>query len=510
MRGYVRRPLCMSLSLELTEGLLTALMFGVVLFCFFAMIPSRVFARDITVPDEFDTISEAMEEAEAGDTVYVKPGTYNERIMIPKGVNLVSWAGSDGNELVDGPGIKKVLKRTKRTIIDGSDIEEAGYLVSFGKDTLAPMKLDGFTITNQPKYESGVPMFLLEVRGSNAEVVNNIFSKNLSWGGALTSGLGVGMGPPLETRARPTFRNNVFYDNCGPGIANGPNSSAIIVDNEFFDNHFPGASDATKDAPGIGMREDARPTIENNICYRNGAGIGALNLSSNESPLIIRGNLLFNNRRAGIGLMALVRPGAKTRAIIENNTSWGNLKAGIAASELSQIQASYNTIEKNMKAGIALFNVKDALIEDNQIRANSTTGIRLLNVPLAILRRNHVYQNLTAGIEVYLHERDEEDKSPEVHAGDGKGIDLGWDLDAKSGVADDNKGEAKGKDKNAETGKDVNIAPAPSVPLGRGEQSSTTGASIAGEQPNPGTGADTSSGNKNNQDDDEDDDDDDE
>jgi hypothetical protein len=356
-------------------------------------------AKDIFVPDDYATVGEAMSSAGSGDTVYVKPGTYNERIEIKEGANLVSFAGTDGNDLVDGPGNKKVLRRTARTIIDGSGIEEPGYLISFPKDTTAPMRLDGFTIMNMPKYRSGINLFMIEIRGCSPEVVNNIVAGNRSWGGMLSTGLGIGMGPPLETVATPLIRNNVIYDNYGPGISNGPNSAALIVDNEIFDNRFPDATDKDPDAPGIGVREYARPIIENNICTRNGAGIGGINLDSRDQALIIRNNVLFDNRRAGIGLRGL--GGAKTdiRAVIENNKIYGNLKAGIFSSKIDGVHILFNTVFDNALAGIALFNVGEAVIEDNEVYGNLTAGMRLLNVPASTVRRNHVYDNLTAGVD---------------------------------------------------------------------------------------------------------------
>jgi parallel beta-helix repeat protein len=196
------------------------------------------------------------------------------------------------------------------------------------------------------------------------------------------------MGPPFETVARPIIRNNVIYDNHGPGIANGPNSGALLADNEIFDNRFPNATDEDPDAPGIGVREYARPVIENNECYRNGAGIGGLNLDSHDQPLIIRGNILRDNRRGGVGIRAVGGLKTNVKVVIENNEIYGNLKAGI-----------YNTVFDNGKAGLAIFNVEAATIEDNEISGNLTAGIRLLNVPSVALRRNHIYNNLTAGID---------------------------------------------------------------------------------------------------------------
>jgi len=362
-------------------------------------------AKDIRVPDDYTTIGKAINAAGFGDTVYVLPGTYNERIKMKEGVNLVSFAGSDGNDLVNGPGNKKVLKRAVRTIIDGTGIDAPGYLVSFPKDTTAPMRMDGFTIINMPKYASGLNLFLVEIRGCSPEFVNNILAGNRSWGGVLSTGLGIGMGPPLETVAKPIIRNNVIYDNYGPGISNGANSAALIVDNEIFDNQFPHAADKNKDAPGIGVREYARPVIENNVCYRNGAGVGGLNLVSHHEKLIIRNNILYNNRLAGIGLKAFGGVKTNVKTVIENNRVYGNLKTGIKLSKIDEVEVTHNTIFDNSRSGLALFNVDEAIIEDNDICGNLTAGIRLLDVPSATVRRNHIYHNVTAGIDFIGWER---------------------------------------------------------------------------------------------------------
>jgi hypothetical protein len=362
-------------------------------------------AKDIRVPGDYTTIGEAINAAGFGDTVYVLPGTYNERINIKEGVNLVSFAGSDGNDLVNGPGNKKVLKRAVRTIIDGTGIETPGYLISFPKDTPAPMRLDGFTIINMPKYVSGIRLFLVEIRGCSPVVANNILAGNRSWGGMLSTGLGIAMGPLLETTARPIIQNNVIYDNHGPGISNGANSAALIVDNEIFDNRFPHAADKDEDAPGIGMREYARPVIKNNVCYRNGSGIGGINLASHDQKLIIENNICYNNRRAGISLRAIGGVNTNVKTVIENNSVHGNLKTGIRLSKIDEVEIMHNTIFDNATSGLALFSVDKAIIEDNEIRGNLHAGIRLLDVPSVTLRHNHIYHNVTAGIDFIGWER---------------------------------------------------------------------------------------------------------
>ncbi len=357
------------------------------------------FAEELLVPDDYFTISEALEAAYEGDTVVVYPGTYYERIVMKEGVSLVSYAGDDGDELVDGPGMKKVLRRTLRTIIDGSELDEPGYLISFPKDTPAAMRVDGFTFQNMAKFVSGVNLYLMEIRGCSPVVENNIFTGNLSWGAILSTGLGVGMGPALDTVARPVIRNNVVYHNYAVGLGNGSNSAAHIIDNEIFENVYDDAGQRDRVAPAIGIREQARPIIENNLCYRNGAGVGAVNFDSFRDPLIIKGNTFFNNKRAGIGLLGLGSLKTGVKAVIEYNTIYGNLTSGIRCTKVDRVVIRYNNIYDNRRSGISLWDVGATVIEDNEIHGNLTTGIRLLDVPSARVLRNNIYQNVTAGID---------------------------------------------------------------------------------------------------------------
>ena len=384
------------------EGILSImrLKFGFVILLLTIALTNGAMARDIFVPDDHPTIGEAINAAAFGDTVYVKPGTYKERIKIKEGVNLVSFAGADGNDLVDGPGNKKVLRRTLRTIIDGSGLKKPGYLVSFPQESSAPMRLDGFTIQNLPKYREP-NIFLVEIRACSPEVVNNIVTGNRSWGGILSTGLGAGMGPPLKNEARPVIRNNVIYDNYGTGISNAPNAIALVMDNELFENRFPNADETKGElvAAGIGVRESGRPIIDNNVCYRNGVGIGGLNVTSHDRELIIRNNVLYENKTAGIGLRPTSTEKSNIRTVIENNEVYGNLRAGIRMSKMDSVVTRYNIVSNNRMAGLLLTNVVEAFIEDNEIYGNLTAGIRMLDVRAANVQRNYIYQNGIAGID---------------------------------------------------------------------------------------------------------------
>ena len=369
-----------------------------------SLIPVQGWSMEYVVPDDYPMISFAMELAEPGDTIVVKPGVYNERIVMKEGVSLVSYAGDDGDQEVPGPGRKMVLKRALRTIIDGSGIEESGYLISFPSETTEEMTVDGFTFRNMPKYVSSLQLFLMEIRGSSPVVANCIFTGNQSGGGILSTGLGVGMGPPLDTAARPLIRNNIIYSNMGTGIANGSNSAAIITDNEIFNNRFPESAQKHQFAPAIGIREQARPLIENNLCYRNETGIGAINFDYNtfgsiSQDLVIRNNEVYENLMGGIGIRGIGGAHLRNSVVIEHNRIFNNMEAGIRCTRVGKALIKANRIYRNRKSGISLWNVQQGIVEENEIFGNLTAGIRLIDVPKVSLRKNRIYENVTAGID---------------------------------------------------------------------------------------------------------------
>jgi nitrous oxidase accessory protein NosD len=132
----------------------------------------------------YHTIQTAINEANAGDTILVGPGTYNESLTIDKSVTLRSAKGA------------------AETTLDGDHSSENYYMVKIKADNVT---LDGFTITN-PKYNgtadaSGI-VIGLGGRKSNIRITNCVIHdigtpnrENVSFG---TFGLNVGPVDGLE------------------------------------------------------------------------------------------------------------------------------------------------------------------------------------------------------------------------------------------------------------------------------------------------------------------------
>jgi len=76
--------------------------------------PATVSAATITVPDDYPTIQQAITAASAGDTVYVRSGTYQERVTIGKSLTL---EGEDkNNTIIDAGGTGKAIYVTANNV----------------------------------------------------------------------------------------------------------------------------------------------------------------------------------------------------------------------------------------------------------------------------------------------------------------------------------------------------------------------------------------------------------
>lgn len=94
----------------------------------------QVNARIIDVPDDFQTIQAAVNDADPGDTVLVQPGTYNEsHIAITEAITVGSLFLTTGN-----------MAHINSTIVNGQQQRKVFYL----NNVPAGGKLVGLSIVN--------------------------------------------------------------------------------------------------------------------------------------------------------------------------------------------------------------------------------------------------------------------------------------------------------------------------------------------------------------------------
>jgi parallel beta-helix repeat protein len=194
----------------------------------------------ITVPDDYPKIQEAVNAAEAGDTIFVKAGTYNEDyVAMNKSVSLVG--------------------DTQKSVICYHS--SLGFIV-----TANDVQLTGFTITS---IEAGQGHAIDVANSSNCVIEDNLLENNL-------------VGISLYASAS----GNTISGNT---LENNERSIELIdaSDNRISDNNITGAL-----VSGISLDVSSGNTVSGNRIADLADGMGALMLwkSSNN---VISNNLLF-------------------------------------------------------------------------------------------------------------------------------------------------------------------------------------------------------------------------
>jgi nitrous oxidase accessory protein NosD len=276
-------------------------------------------AKILLVPNQHQTISQAMGAAAPGDTVRVAAGMYSENVMFQPGVTLEG--GWDQNFQERDP--------TKHsTVIDGS--ARGGYAV-FGADNAV---IDGFVITG-----GRPPMILPQdldigpgvycdgaaftVKGCviTSNVAAGIYARNcrLTVTGNILAANGKA-GIFMEDGCRADIRGNLITRNLWAGInfGEGMPGQAEIVGNAVHNNKKAGINVAL-----------ASGRVANNLIYSNGeAGVRC-----GQTALRVVNNTIASNGLAGISVAEAAHvKGGKSSSVqpeIKNNIVAGNGEAGI-------------------------------------------------------------------------------------------------------------------------------------------------------------------------------------
>ena len=282
-------------------------------------------AEILNVPDEYETIQQAINAAQDGDEIIVAPGTFFERIhLLSKAITIRSSGGPD------------------LTVIDATGLNQAAVTCTNqeGPDT----RLVGFTVTG------GTVGMLIE--DSAPTVANCVFTENDGDGMycdagdpiltkcrfALNGGCGLysmASGPGLEgcaftqnalsgmsnkSLAGATLRGCTFAGNTaslGGGMRNVDSCTAVLIDCTFTENH------ASHFGGGMFNDYDCSPTLTNCTFRGNSTlldGGGMCNVGGESGPTVTNCTFSGNSAiRNGGGMSNW--GGAPT---VANCILWGN------------------------------------------------------------------------------------------------------------------------------------------------------------------------------------------
>jgi hypothetical protein len=168
--------------------------------------------RTLRVPEGYKSIQRAIDDAEEGDTVFVKNGVYRENISLADGLTL---QGEDPDKTVlRGDRQHPVIKAANNTTITNLTVANGGTGI-LSENTNAVIQR---TIIKQ-NAKSGIQCLI-----SLPQICNNIIAGN-EWTGIYCELVSYGM--------RTAIDHNVIADNGNSGIMLS-NRSVVLVQNNLF------------------------------------------------------------------------------------------------------------------------------------------------------------------------------------------------------------------------------------------------------------------------------------
>jgi hypothetical protein len=275
----------MGISMNKNVVLLLVLVF-LTATCVIAVQPIKADPKTIVVPDDYPTVTAAIRNANEGDTIFVKKGSYEEKTLkINRAVSLIGEDPESTRINLDPPLYTKFDRVVNFTFSwYGSAITVAAN----------DFKLSGFTINTRTM--NNIPGGEISIKGNRSQILNNNIATLLSVNGSYmnTEGNTLSEGASLFGSHGKISANNIVDDSGGIYVTG--------VYNSIVSNHLAG-----KDNWGIHVEGSFCLVYGNNVTDTsgmygiyigsNGTIVARNSVSNSETGIAIRGsnNLICGN-----------------------------------------------------------------------------------------------------------------------------------------------------------------------------------------------------------------------
>lgn len=262
---------------------------------------------DGSAANPFRTVQKGIDVASSGDTVFVQPGVYQERINLKSGVTVQGTSAD--NTIIDGQQGGVVVKAVN---VNGST-------------------LNGFTIQGGRSGNEGGGIYV--ANSTNVQILNNHITGNVTDGvWEQSNGGGVRIVNSSLLVARNKINNN-FARFWGGGLYIVVSEQKVVVEDNVI------ASNVANLANGGGglsvwLGEQARVEIKNNQIKQNaagnaGGGIEFAGLGSGQiTGNLISDNYTYTSDNGGGGIALESYMYNKLRVLVANNIIKNNYTAG--------------------------------------------------------------------------------------------------------------------------------------------------------------------------------------
>lgn len=292
-----------------------------------------------------DTISAAVEIAESGDVILVRPGIYTDPLVIEKPLEIIGVGGTGDND-------RAVIRTEGETAITyaaggGQARLAAVRIESSGEGRCAVDVRDGSLMVRSCAITGRGPIeACVRVAGSARAMIDNnriVDSEGVgilvceAGEASITDNLVSGHGHScIEARdgVQPRIVSNRIAEGRSGGVWLHGHAGGEIIRNDIWGHHM----------AAVTVTERAHPVIEGNRVH-HGLDAG-IHVSDGSSPRI-KENDIYANEGTGIEI------GPEGDPVISNNRVYGGLGGGIALQERARGRLDDNFIGGNKRAGVA-------------------------------------------------------------------------------------------------------------------------------------------------------------
>ena len=290
---------------------------------YFVIFQSMLYGNILNVPSEmYPTIQSAIDSSQAGDTVLVQSGIYQERInLIGKSIVLASlYLTTDDTAYIS------------QTVIDGSG---SGSVVTFETAEDSSTQLVGFTVKNGLTFSGGGGGIYCS-GGSSPLLKELIINQNSAANG---SGIFCFQASPRIENC--TIKNNTSFS-IGGGVYASQNSNLLIRNSEIRSNS------ANNDGGGIYVTDGSTIVLEDVNLHDNISFSGAGIYLRRDSDVLFTSGSISNNYAEDFGGAIYCRESRISiiNSIIERNEGFFG-GGGIYAERASYIRIENTRVLKN-------------------------------------------------------------------------------------------------------------------------------------------------------------------
>ena len=219
-----------------------------------------------TLSNPWKTIQKAVNSVSAGDTVYIRAGTYREVVTLSRSgtssapISILAYPGEkaivDGNNYSVASGYSPLVKITgSYTNLNGLEIRYGGMgLVIIGAHNLVS------TVNVHHNQQNGV----LVTGDYNTVTGSTVWSNCMTnVNGSSTNGWASGLSAARYPNYA-TLSNNVVYGNWGEGLSAYADNGTVLDGNTVYDNW----------SANLYVSDSTNVTISRNFIYATGAMTG--------------------------------------------------------------------------------------------------------------------------------------------------------------------------------------------------------------------------------------------